>query len=522
MAENSTVLTVQVNGANVEIDSLAKAKKAIKDLNAEVLKGNKEALKSLADVKDRLEDVREATDTVKGSGVEKLTSSFGLLKQGFTSFDTDKIATGFKGIGTAMAAIPLLLLVEGVVYLIENFDELSKGNGVLAKTLRSVGDAVSSVINFFGDLIGVTSKATRAIEDQGEAMDTASKKTLESLSLQTAAYDRQVAVAKAAGQSTIDIEKAKQENIIKTNLEIAKQIEAYVRSGGEFTEERQKQLSASLEAIKAARTAERVSELENQNKARQDYTKHLEDLRKIKADSDKMVQDAVDKVESERIKRAVQENNDEIKAAQDRLTQKAKDDADLLKLEEETTASFVKVVQSGNEQQAKSEGDLNARKRKEQENYFNAAKGLSDAFFNGQLNLAKGNQQKTNEILKKQFQVDKAFNLARAVIEGVRAVQANLAFPPLALSVGILAAANVAKIASVQFQGSTDSGGSSAPAISGNAPAPAPPQIASNAVGSTIINNNGQSGDIQAYVVETQARSVSDRVRRLTEQSQFG
>ena len=105
----------------------------------------------------------------------------------------------------------------------------------------------------------------------------ANEQSQKTLSETTAEFDRQLIVAKAAGKSTIEIERQKQQAIIDTNVEIAKGIEAQVRAGGVFTDEMQKQLTGSLTAIKNAKVQEYVA-TETDNKLKQEqYKKHLEE-----------------------------------------------------------------------------------------------------------------------------------------------------------------------------------------------------------------------------------------------------
>ena len=276
MAEK-TVISIEVEGTGKAINSIKELKAELKAAQSAALNGDGKAAKRVAELKDKMDDLKDTTKSLQGSGVEKISSGFSLLGQGFKDFDFDKIKTGFKGLGSAMSAIPIFLIIEGISYLVQNFDELSKGSGFLATILRSVSDAVSWLIDGFTDLIGVTSESSRAIEDQGEAMVKANEKSQEALQGTTSEFDRQLAVAKAAGKSTIEIEQAKQQAIIDTNVEIAKGIEAHVRKNGEFTEDMKKQLSGSLEAIKNAKVKE-YEITENDNKAKQEqYKKHLEE-----------------------------------------------------------------------------------------------------------------------------------------------------------------------------------------------------------------------------------------------------
>lgn len=280
MAEE-IAFVIKIDGQDRAINSLKDLKKAKKDATDAFIKGDKDAAKALAELTDKTEDLADASRSLKGSGVESAASSFSLLGDGLKNLDLDKVKTGFSGLGSAMKAIPLLLIVEGITYLVTNFEELSKGSGILATVLRSVGDVIDWLVDGFTDLIGVTSESSRAIEEQGEAMVKANEKTQEALTETTASFDRQLAVAKAAGKSTIEIEQAKQQAIIDTNVQIAKGIEAQVRAGGVFTDEMQKQLSGSLSAIKNSKVAEYVA-TETDNKLKQEqYKKHLDKQKEL-------------------------------------------------------------------------------------------------------------------------------------------------------------------------------------------------------------------------------------------------
>jgi len=154
MADNTLAFSIKIDGVDREIKSLSDLKKAKQDATAAFLKGDKDAAKALADLKDKTEDLSDATQTLKGSGVEKINASFNQLGEGFRNFDTDKIKLGFKGIGAAMSAIPIFLLIEGLKYLVDNFDAVS-----------------AAVKNFFN----IASDAEKRVKSLEKAMETLRK-----------------------------------------------------------------------------------------------------------------------------------------------------------------------------------------------------------------------------------------------------------------------------------------------------------------------------------------------------------
>ena len=114
----------RIKGAIDEANTLQGLRAEIKKYTDAVIAGEAGAAEKLAELKDKLEDVKDATNTFKGSGVEALTSSMGQLRESITNFDGGKFTTALKGIGGAMKAIPIFLILEGIKLLVENFDEI--------------------------------------------------------------------------------------------------------------------------------------------------------------------------------------------------------------------------------------------------------------------------------------------------------------------------------------------------------------------------------------------------------------
>lgn len=163
-----------------------------------------------------------------------------------------------------------------------------------------------------------------------------------------------------------------------------------------------------------------------------------------------------------------------------------------------------------------------------------AMRGLSDIYFAIELGKAQKGSAEELKLRKKQFEVTKAFNLAAAVIDGIRSVQAaylsGLAVPIIgpatgaayAVLSGIVAAANIAKIASAKFDG----GGSSAPTIpSGNPTVPTINTAQTQTQPGTRLNPDGtpQTGSqpVQAYVLEKELTDAQKRTGRIQKQGKF-
>lgn len=532
-------LTVKIDGIDREISSLKDLKQAKKDATDAFLRGDKDAAKALADLKDKTEDLTDATQTLKGSGVEKLTSSFSQLKDGFSSFDGDKISTAFKGIGAAMKAIPLLLIIEGIRYLVENFEELSSGSGFLAKALRFVGDIITSVKDIifeFTDAIGLTNTA---LDKLGDSTVENANKAKEALAAQTAEYDRQIAIAKASGKSAVDLEIAKQQAIIDTNKALVEQTIAYVREGGQLNEEKKKLLTEQLTAIKNARVQQQVIDITENAKELDRYKKLQEE--KIKAEKDAYAL---------KLKQA-EDYNKSLYKAQKSLNETIK--AEKLQLEDDTNVELHQRKFTQEELDRARRNQDRARRNQELEEFksnqgqqveavtaaLKSTQVITDLFFNYKLNKHKGDAKAEREIRKKQFNVNKAFGVAMSIVDGIGAVTKALNNPYplniiLAAAAGIAATASTIKIASAKFEpdsGAGGGGGGDAAAV----PIPAPPTINTpnaNTNSNTTFDENGKrigegekSGqptiNVKATVGVDEITDKSNRVQVLEQQSTF-
>jgi len=540
MANEKTVISIEVEGTGKAINSIKELKAELKAAQSAALNGDGKAAKRVAELKDKMDDLKDTTKSLQGSGVEKISSSFSLLGQGFKDFDTDKIATGFKGVGSAMKAIPIFLLIEGISYLVENWKELSEGNGFIAKSLQFLGSIFTAIIDqiyAFTDALGLTNSE---LDKQGEAMKANAEKGKEALTGQIAEFDRQMTVAKAAGKSTVEIEKLKQKAIIDTNLEIARGIEAHVRAGGQFTDQMKKDLSASLEMIKNAKVQEYViTETDNTAKKEQ-YKKHLEDKEKLEEEKQKR-EDAIAKGN----KKLEQDRREQDKKYQ------AEEDAEEAALAERNKKALdekhKRQIEQDN-QDVKDFQDKEAAKTKAEKNRVDggfalaktsleSTQALSDIFFANKLSKAKKGSAEETAIAKKQFEVNKALQIAQAVMQGAQAVLAAyasgsaipivgaVAGPLYAVAAGLVAIKNIQTIKNAQFGGGapaapdTSGGNVSIPSSNGT-PNIAPPtsqQPSTTFTGN--VNNNYQP--VKAFVTETDIRHSSKRIDTLQSQATY-
>lgn len=524
----ATEIDIKINTANAA-KSIGDVRKAIKDLDnaafaiGEGGKGFDELRKKSAELKDSLEDLKDSTQTLKGSGIEKLNGSIGLLKEGFVNADPGKLSIGMKGLGAAMKAIPIFLIIEGIRILIDNFDKLKNMGGPIGAIFKGIGTAISFItdkIKEFTDFLGLTSfaleKAQQSIIDNNKK---AKDSTIER-------YDSQIAAAKREHKETVFLEIQKQQAILKTNQMAIDQLETRKRLNGSLSEEDSKQLtelrkenSAAYKAIsdswasykdaqvaKAEKANEKmkalaekqyadafaasqraadaenayITEKENNAKALHDRTLGLlaeEELRlasseqeKLRIIADRQVKELELQFEHSKIlgEATVQSERD-LALAKGAIQSQYAADVDALRLAEEEKAK----VQA--EKDVKLAEEVTKKKKELKQQEFDqaiqgaqalssATQKVSDLYFSQQLKANEGNAKKELEIRKKQFKVNKAYGIVNATIDGIQGVAKALNNPyplnlVLAAASAIAAAANVAAISSQEFTGSEGGGG---------------------------------------------------------------
>ena len=487
MAEDKIAVEIEVKGSEESIQSMKDFKAAIKAAKDEQLKaaaafgeGSDEfikASKKVSALKDKMDDLNDSTKSLKGSGIERASEGFNQLGEGLRNLDFDKVKVGLVAMKSALAAVGIGLIVQAVMYLVENFDSLSKGSGVLAKVLRGVGDVITTITDYiykFTDAIGLTNSE---LDKMGESVVENANKAKEALASQTAEYDRQIAVAKASGKSAVDLEIAKQQAIIDTNKALVEQTIAYVRQGGVLDDEQKKLLTGQLEAIKNAVTQQQVITL-NAEKEKTDINKKANDERLAKEKSHTA---ELKKEQEARYNDYIKSQNDELEALKKRIadeqdekslaretelnTEQALRDAEnnrklneaKLKVAQDQTDIDAKIALLEQERQialqdltltqeqralinqdyANKEDALREEKiRKDREadlqsvnNSLNSAQSLtnslqslSDSYFYFKTkNLQKGSAEELKQA-KKQFDINKGLSIASATISGIQGV----------------------------------------------------------------------------------------------------
>lgn len=557
--DNEIALDLKIKTAE-SAATVKELKASLKDLVNELDKvpegsaGFKKLQNSINETEGKIGDLNDQFSTLRGSGVERLNSSVGMLSEGFTSFDTGKISAGFKGLGAAMSAIPIFLIIEGLKLLWENFDV---------------------VVNIAKSFTSAAKEQAATLRDLNVVMNEVSA-NLDEIAFKEKEYSRN-----RQAQNNIDIENAKQRGatekeinqmILKDkeeNLALVTKVETNYRnqkiaaeaqylialkSGDEKVVEQAKAVfnradSLHKSSIDKRKEANIQYELDKEKLETEQHTKSVEAYKKQLADKKTAEEKHLNDLYQMHLNEVAQFNQKHIDEAAAEKEQKRQE---LIGLNQSVLDAELEYQNDSFVQEQKANSDkefaeaLSLERRKEgykqlQASQLNltkqslqAVQALTDLYFNHQLRQVKGNADKEREIKKKAFNVNKAFGVANAVIDGVGAVQKALNNPyplniVLAVLSGVLAAANVAKIASAKFDDGGGSSGSAGDIGGGNISAPVIPQPNNT---STKLNDNGKvqgqaTGNqqpiiIKNEIVETQITEKQERVQKIKESATYG
>lgn len=472
----------------------------------------KAAAQQVANLQDKLEDLKDSSVSLKGTGVERLNSSVGLLKEGFQNWDTDKLKIGFNALGTAMKAIPIFLIIEGLRLLWENFDKVSE---FTKKFFNLQSDGEKQIIKL--------NKQLKEQEEATKALSGSIEREIKLLEAQGASTDKIIEAKKRLALEQLKELDLQGKQAVAKIREIAsnddatesvyKYAAALARAQGntqaaeiwerKYTEAKRERMSEEVK--NANEINEKIKNIENSIQVEKlKFEKEQSDARKKSSEEKaKLLQEDFAKRKAENKKQQddlfaealrEQEKEEEIRSWRIKKEEEAnKLEADnRAKVLEEMKALELKVMQEENQAKIDAWNEEERLRKLAEDNYkksedakkealsksLDAGKGLVDAFFANQLNQAKGNATRELAIKKRMFEVDKAFNVARAIQDGIRSVQAALTIPPpggqiLAGVNATIAAGNVAKILATKFDGGTtssNSGDVGVPAVSGNAP----------------------------------------------------
>ena len=166
--------------------------------------------KAINETEGELGELNDSFNTLRGSGVDRLTASGNLLQEGLFNADTGKIKLGLQGIGGAMKAIPIFLLIEGARLLFENFDkvvEIFTGTERKAADLKRELEQLNAVTDTRITLLG---REIARMEEQKAPLDAIIAKYKELSDLKTQEARNEIAsLAKQIVQTEFELSKIK-------------------------------------------------------------------------------------------------------------------------------------------------------------------------------------------------------------------------------------------------------------------------------------------------------------------------
>lgn len=541
MPDNEIPLEVKIKIAE-SATSVKELKASLKQLKDELDKvpagseGFKKLTKTINETEGKVGDLNDQFKTLTGSGVERATSSFALLREGFTNFDFDKIKIGFKGLGAAMSALPMFLIAQAIQYVIENFDEIisvvkdfigvSREGEIEAKRLTESLEAQGKAIS---DLAEISDKYTKQ-----ELLNAKLRGASESEQTQITenGYKRKIQAARDFLEEATNIYNKLLKNDEATTEQVHKAAEEQISA-----QKNLKKLESELSTFKLQNQVDVNEKSKTENKKylddkKADERKHLDDLYQMHlAEVAKFNQMHADEAAAN--KQAILDEDAKLKQSQ-------------IDGEIEYQNSSMAIESKANSDKEFAEAESLARRKEGYKQLqgsqleltkqtLQSAQALSDLYFGHQLKMAKGNADKEREIKKKQFNVNKAFGVANSIIDGVGAIQKALNNPYplniiLAVLTGVLATANTIKIASSKFDDGGGSSGSAGDIGGGAVSAPVIPQPNNT---TTQLNPNGspqgqntnanqQPIIIKAEMSEVQATDTHKRIIKIKESATYG
>lgn len=537
--ENEIALDLVIKSAD-SAKTVKELKASIKDLKNElngVAAGSeqfKKLSKSINDTEGKLGDLNDSFNTLTGSGVERLSSSTNLLKEGFANFDLEKIKIGFKGLGAAMQAVPAFLLAQAIQYLIENFE--------------TVVEVVKTFIGVSREGEIQARRLTESIESQGKALtdlaeisDRYTKQELLNAKLRGASEQEQADITESGFKRKLRAAKDYVEETAKaynTLLRNEDSTTEQVNKAGEAllaAQQNVKKLESELSNFKVQTKIDTNEKLKTEDKKyTEDYKK---ELAKRSAEFARQLELTVQsKIENEaRDKQAIEDNK------------KAELDAILEINEADNKAGVdnyarqqqkVDVIKWTTETEKAAANESFAVAKMSIDNQMK----LVNLFYDLKRSKLEKGSAEDLKAAKRQFQINKALAIQSAIISGIQgvvnALSAQSVIPEpfgtilkvaTAVGVGVAAAVNIAKIASTKFDESGGGGSVSADvgSVGSTASAPAIPQP-NNTV--TQIKDDGSIDNkdtnkrlvIENKIVETDITQSQERVANIEATAKIG
>jgi hypothetical protein len=245
--------------------------------------------------KGLFKDVGEVASNVsKATGITKLYATTSqLLAKGLNAVGISANAgsKGLKIFSGALVATGIGAIVVALGLLISNFDKVRDTLYKMIPGLKAVGDAIGGVINFFTDLIGITSEAERA-EEKRQATYAKNKANTE---IVNKGIQREINLLKARGATQEEIDKKEKQMLLnrKKDLEGAanEQKTLYGEQGQEYLDIKNQLSVIDAEAEKRKKEADDKAAKDRQQKGAQANQKAIQQQKEfLQAQADAKVQ----------------------------------------------------------------------------------------------------------------------------------------------------------------------------------------------------------------------------------------
>jgi hypothetical protein len=547
MAEETSIdIALKIDPNSIK--SIGEAKKALKDLKSAVLEAGEgsEAFDKLnakaGALQDRLNNVNEQVKSLAvGSKLEGLSNQFGLVGDKIKSLDFAGAAEQAKKLAIASKAITFGEATKGLKDLGSTF--LSVGKSLLFNPLFGIpaviiglsvalyklkddiaiiGNAFDAVTDIFDGAVKSLKKFTDSIGLTNFAGKKAAEDTIVISGKVTKAvvdrYDREIALAEAAGEKTEKLEYAKSLAVIEATKGEIKANQAAYEAGVITLEEKQKKQEEFNELLKKTELEKAVTLVKIGKAASDEIDKREEESKQkqIKADEEKKKRDEQAAKEKLELDQKIYEEGE--KWAQLEIDnylkrEQEKEDAEVKRVEEDAAAT--KQIFDNRVAQQEIENEFNltqeqvdaefARRRienqyltdqeiyksildtetkkrdlaqkaiendkklneeklrttKEYANYsLQVAAGLSNLIYSIEENNTKKSDKVTLASQKKAFNRKKTLGIVNSVISTAEAIISAAPDPTRMAFAGIVGAASIATIASQKFQPPGESGSS--------------------------------------------------------------
>jgi hypothetical protein len=499
-------------------------------------------------------------------------------KSGFKEMATELggLTKGILSLGKALLSNPLFLLGSVIAMIVTNFEALSKSGGAIGKILTFIGDIIDVAVKKFTDLTDAIGLTSVAAQKEAENIAKQNAETAEYFDRRIAEIDKKFADRKKKLLSDYggDVAKAwKAEKDIITerankNKESIKDLEGLYQAQGYLDatqlgslEQKRKEAEAAAKYIKdfSKEAADYSKAQADEAKKAYDEKEKILEANAIQAAKELKIEQDIEKVrlaeeqkaaqlryeeqqkelvrqeeqfqQLQRLQSTAQENeiNDAVLAAE-KLQELAVGNAELeIAIQEDLSSKIAEINKKYLDAEVEATKKAEEEKLVEQQAAFNARIGLVSSGLDSLVALNEAFTKKGQKESKKQFQIQKALNLASAVVDtygGINRALNDKTMPSTtariiqASIVGAMGLANVLKISKTEYGNASAPSGTNMSAGGGDGGGPTAPSPANFA----FVGNqpNQQQPPLQAYVVGTQVSSNLEAQQLIQNQSRLG